>query len=56
MEDLHYGTVGPARLFDSCHETWSLVLPSWLTCVMLSGYFPCKMTIDSDLRDTLRYE
>jgi hypothetical protein len=32
----------PARLFDCCHELWPLVSPSWLTCVMLSGYFPYK--------------
>jgi hypothetical protein len=24
-------------------------------CVMLSGYFPCEVTIDSNLRDTLGY-
>jgi hypothetical protein len=23
--------------------------PLWFTCVVLSGYFPCKVTIDSDL-------
>jgi hypothetical protein len=28
----------------------------WFMCVVLSGYFPCKVTIDSNLRDTLRYE
>jgi hypothetical protein len=32
----------PARLFDCCHELWPLVSPSWLTCVVLSGYFSCK--------------
>jgi hypothetical protein len=21
-------------------------VPSWLTCVVLSGYFPCKVTIN----------
>jgi hypothetical protein len=26
-------------LFDSHHKRWSLVLPSWLTCVVLSCYF-----------------
>jgi hypothetical protein len=38
--------VGPARLFDSQCERWSLVIPLWFTCVVLSGYFPCKVTID----------
>jgi hypothetical protein len=33
----HYGTVGPAQLFDSHRERWPLMLPSWLTCVMLPG-------------------
>jgi hypothetical protein len=31
------------------------VIPVWFICVMLSGYFPCKVTIDSNLRDTLEY-
>jgi hypothetical protein len=31
----------PTRLFDRCRELWPLVVPSWPTCVMLSGYFPC---------------
>jgi hypothetical protein len=31
------------------------VIAVWFTCVVLSGYFPCKVTIDSNLRDTLRY-
>jgi hypothetical protein len=44
--------VDPARLFDSQCEMWSLVIPVWFTCVMLSGYFPCKVTIDSNLRET----
>jgi hypothetical protein len=44
-----------SRLFDSHCERWPLMLPSWLMCVMLSGYFPCKVTIDSNLHDTLRY-
>jgi hypothetical protein len=44
-----------SQLFDSHHERWPLVLPSWLTCVVLSGYFPCKVTIDSNLHDTLGY-
>jgi hypothetical protein len=29
-------------LFDSHRKRWSLMLPSWLTCVMLSGYFPLQ--------------
>jgi hypothetical protein len=44
--------VGQIRLFDSRRELWSLMLSSWLACVMLSGYFPCKVTIDLNLRDT----
>jgi hypothetical protein len=44
-----------SRLFDSHRERWPLVVPSWLTCVMLSGYFPCKVTIDLNLHDTLEY-
>jgi hypothetical protein len=31
------------------------MIPVWFTCVMLSGYFPCKVTIDSNLRDTFGY-
>jgi hypothetical protein len=27
----------------------------WFTYVMLSGYFPCKVTIDSNLCDTVGY-
>jgi hypothetical protein len=27
----------------------------WFMCVVLSGYFPYKVTIDSNLRDTLGY-
>jgi hypothetical protein len=42
-------------LFDSHHKRWPLVLPLWLTCVVLSGYFPCKVYIDSNLCNTLRY-
>jgi hypothetical protein len=30
-------------------------VPSWLTCVVLLGYFSCKVYIDSNLRDTLGY-
>jgi hypothetical protein len=44
-----------SRLFDSHCKKWPLVLPSWLTCVVLSGYFPCQVTIDSNLCDTLGY-
>jgi hypothetical protein len=29
------------------------MIPVWFTCVVLSGYFPYKVTIDSNLRDTL---
>jgi hypothetical protein len=29
------------------------MIPVWFTCVVLSGYFPCKVTIDSNFRDTL---
>jgi hypothetical protein len=29
-------------------------VPSWLMCVVLPGYFPCKVTIDLNLCDTLR--
>jgi hypothetical protein len=47
--------VGLARLFDSQYERWSLVIPVWFTCIVLLRYFPCKMTIDSNLRDTLEY-
>jgi hypothetical protein len=31
------------------------VLLSWLTCVVLLGYFPCKVYIDSNLRDSLEF-
>jgi hypothetical protein len=44
-----------SRLCDSHCERWPLVLPSWLMCVVLSGNFPCKVTIDLNLRDTLGY-
>jgi hypothetical protein len=43
------------RLLDSHCESWPLMLPLWLVCVMVSGYFSCKVTIDSDLCDTLGY-
>jgi hypothetical protein len=29
------------------------VILVWFTCVVLSSYFPCKVTIDSNLCDTL---
>jgi hypothetical protein len=51
----HLGTVDPARLFDSQCERWPLVIPVWFTCVVLSGYFHCKVTIDSNLCDILGY-
>jgi hypothetical protein len=44
-----------SRLFDSHHERWPLVVPSWLKCVVLPGYFPCNVSNDSNLRDTLGY-
>jgi hypothetical protein len=28
------------------------MVPSWLTCVVLSGYFPAKVYIDLSLCDT----
>jgi hypothetical protein len=43
----------PARLFDCCCELWPLVVPSWLMCVVLLGYFPCKVYTDLNLHDTL---
>jgi hypothetical protein len=52
---LHLGTVGPSRLFDSQRERWPLVIPVWFKFVVLSGYFPCKVTIDSNLYNTLGY-
>jgi hypothetical protein len=42
-----------SRLFDSHRERWPLVVPSWLTCVVLLGYFHCKVYIDLSLCDTL---
>jgi hypothetical protein len=45
-----------AQLFDHCRELWLLMVPSWLTCVVLLGYFPYKVYIDLNLCDTLRYE
>jgi hypothetical protein len=32
------------------------MVPSWLMCVVLLGYFPCKVYTDSNLGDTLGYE
>jgi hypothetical protein len=55
MEDSTGARLDPAQLFHSHRERWSLVVPSWLTSVVLSGYFPCKVYIDSKLHDTLRY-
>jgi hypothetical protein len=56
----HYGEVGPdpTRLFNTHHEGWSLMLPPWLTCVVLSGYFPARCiliqisTTPSDMGET----
>jgi hypothetical protein len=31
------------------------VILVWFTCIVLSGYFPYKVTIDSNLHDTLGY-
>jgi hypothetical protein len=49
------GYAGPARLFDNRCELWPLVVPSWLTCVVLSGCFPFNVYIDLNLYDTLEY-
>jgi hypothetical protein len=27
----------------------------WLMCIVLSGYFPCEVYIDLNLRDTVEY-
>jgi hypothetical protein len=43
MEDMHWGKVGLARLFDSRRELLPLVVPPWPTCVVLLGYYPCKV-------------
>jgi hypothetical protein len=51
----HLGMMGPAWLFDSQCKRWPLVMPVWFTCVVLLGYFPCKVIVDSNLRDTLGY-
>jgi hypothetical protein len=47
--------VGPVQLFDSQGEWWPLVIPVWFMCVVLLGYFPCKVTINLNLCDTLGY-
>jgi hypothetical protein len=39
LEDLNYGTVGLARLFNSHQELCPLVVPVWPTCVMLWGCY-----------------
>jgi hypothetical protein len=39
----HQGTVGPVRLFDSHRERWPLVLPLWLTCVVLPGCYLARL-------------
>jgi hypothetical protein len=44
-----------ARLFDSHRERWSLVVPVCPTCVVLLGYFPCKVNINTNPHDILRY-
>jgi hypothetical protein len=31
------------------------MIPMWFTSVVLLGYFPCKVTIDLNLRDTIGY-
>jgi hypothetical protein len=55
MEDMHLGTVGPVRLFDSRCELWLHMVSVWLTCVM---FLPCKIklarvsTALSDMSDT----
>jgi hypothetical protein len=47
--------VGPAQLFDNRCELWPLVVSSWLSSVVFPGFIPCKVYIDSNLRDTLGY-
>jgi hypothetical protein len=54
-ERRHQGSVSPARLFDSQYERGQLVMHVWLTSIVLSGYFPYKGTVDSNLCDTLGY-
>jgi hypothetical protein len=49
------GGLGPTRLFDSRNELWPLVVSSWATCVMLLGYFTCKVYIHLNLCNTLGY-
>jgi hypothetical protein len=45
--------MGPDQLFESHCELWPLVVPSWLTCVVLSGFTLARLTIDFNLRSTL---
>jgi hypothetical protein len=44
-----------AWLFDHCRKLWPLMVPLWLTCVVLLGYLPCKVRINLSLRETLGY-
>jgi hypothetical protein len=46
--------VGPAQLFDSRRDLWSLMVSSWLSSVVLSGFTLARFYIDSNLHDTLR--
>jgi hypothetical protein len=39
----HLGTVGLTRLFDSHRERWPLMMPAWLTCVMLPGCYLARL-------------
>jgi hypothetical protein len=50
----HKGEVGPGLTLWPRHELWPLMLPPWLTCVVLSGYTLARLVIDSNLHDTLR--
>jgi hypothetical protein len=43
VEHMHYGKVGPAWLFDSHHELWPPMVSLWTMCVVLLGFFPCKV-------------
>jgi hypothetical protein len=49
------GWGGPESSPWSRCELWPLVVPSWLTCIVLSDFIPCKVYINSNLRDTLGY-
>jgi hypothetical protein len=55
MEDDTRARLDPAQLFDSQCERWPLVILVWFMCVVLSDYFPCMVTTDLNLRDTLGY-